>query len=67
MKRGKHFNLNEKNPNIVKAKGLGDPTCVHHCPSCGAYLWADENHYSYNHCCYCGINLKGKKLPFERI
>lgn len=48
-------------------KGLDNPTILHHCFSCGAYLWADEKHESYRHCIYCGVNLKGKKLPFERI
>jgi len=52
---------------MVKAKGLSEPSIVHYCPSCGSYLWADKNHMSYNHCIYCGINLKGKKLPYELI
>ena len=59
----KDYNRFMKDP----AKGIDESTCVHHCPSCGEYLWADENHMSYNHCCYCGKNLKGKKLPYERI
>ena len=52
---------------VTEAKGLNDPSIIHHCPSCGNYLYADKNHMSYDHCCYCGKNLKGKKLPFERI
>ena len=50
-----------------QAEGLGAPHCVHHCPVCGKYLWADKNHMSYNYCVSCGKNLKGIKLPYERI
>jgi len=61
----KYFNPND--PNIEKAKGLDDPSIIHYCPSCGEYLYADKNHMSYDYCCYCGKNLKGKKLPYEFI
>lgn len=56
------------NKNLAKTtKGLDEPSCVHYCPNCGNYLWADKNHISYRHCIYCGRNLKGKILPYERI
>jgi len=48
-------------------QGLDEPNNIHHCPNCGEYLWADKHHMSYDFCVYCGVNLKGKKLPFERI
>jgi len=55
-----------KSSSII-AEGLGDPSILHYCPSCGAYLWADDRHYSYRFCTQCGRNLKNKKLPYEII
>jgi len=52
---------------LLGTEGIDEPSCVHYCPSCGNYLWADKNHKSYNHCVYCGRNLKNKELPYEII
>ena len=54
---------------IKEAKGLGNPNPVHHCPNCLEYLCADKNtHISdYNFCLYCGIEIKGKKLPYDLL
>ena len=59
----KDYNRFMKEP----TNGLDETHCVHYCPSCGEYLFAGKNHMSYNFCIYCGKNLKGVKLPYERI
>ncbi len=51
----------------VTTQGLNESSILHRCPYCSAYLWADKQHKSYNFCVSCGKNLKGKKLPYERI